>query len=204
MLTFLDALGVYSVHRLADGRWEAFSRGLSETGFVEGQNVTVEMHSADGQYDRLPEMAAELVRRNVNVILSNGVVTATLAAKTATTTIPIAFIVGIDPVQWGLVASFNRPGGNLTGMTIIDTARVPKRLEFLREVVPSATVIGLLLNPNNPSAESQVKDLGTLVRANGLMLKVVTVRTESELTPAFESLVNDHADAVLVPGIRVG
>ena len=142
-------------------------------------------------------MAAELVRRNVNVILSNGVVTATLAAKTATTTIPIVFIVGIDPVQWGLVASFNRPGGNLTGMTIIDTALVPKRLEFLREVVPCATVIGLLLNPNNPSAESQVKDLGTLVRANGLMLKVVTVRTESELTQAFESLVNDHADAVL-------
>ena len=174
-----------------------FSQGLDETGFVDGQNVTVEMHSASGQYHRLPAMAAELVRRHVNVILSNGVATAILAAKNATTTIPIVFITGSDPVQWGFVASFNRPGGNLTGMTILDTALLPKRLELLREVVPNAAVIGLLLNPNNPNAESQVKELDTLVRANGLRLKVVTVRTEAELTPAFESLANDHADAVL-------
>ena len=187
----------YSNQQPADNFWPDFSQGLSETGFVDGQNVTIEMHSADGQYDRLPAMAAELVRRHVNVILSNGVATATLAAKNATATIPIVFITGSDPVQWGFVASYNRPGGNLTGMTIIDTALLPKRLELLREVVPSATVIGLLLNPNNPNAESQVKELDTLVRANGLILKVVTVRTEAELTPAFESLANDHADAVL-------
>ena len=174
-----------------------FSQGLAETGFVDGQNVTVEMHSADGQYDRLPAMAAELVRRHVNVILSNGVVTATLTAKNATTTIPIVFITGSDPVQLGFVASFNRPGGNLTGMTILDTALLPKRLELLREVVPNAALIGLLLNPNNPNAESQVKELDTLVRDNGLRLKVVTVRKEEELIPAFESLANDHADAVL-------
>ena len=174
-----------------------FSQGLAETGFVDGQNVTVEMHSADGQYDRLPAMAAELVQRHVDVILSNGVVTATLAAKKATPTIPIVFITGTDPVQAGLVASFNRPGGNLTGMTIIDTALLPKRLELLREVVPAATAIGLLLNPNSPNAESQVTELDRLVRANALRLKVATVRTEAELSPAFESLANDHADAVL-------
>jgi putative tryptophan/tyrosine transport system substrate-binding protein len=173
-----------------------FSQGLAETGFVDGQNVTIEMHS-DGQYDRLPAMAAELVRRHVNVILSNGVATATLAAKNATATIPIVFITGSDPVQWGFVASYNRPGGNLTGMTILDTALLPKRLELLREVVPNAALIGLLLNPNNPNAESQVKELDTLVRANGLKLKVVTVRKGEQLTPAFESLANDHADAVL-------
>ena len=140
-----------------------FSQGLAETGFVDGQNVTIEMHSADGQYDRLPAMAAELVRRHVNVILANGAPTAILAAKKATTTIPIVFITGSDPVQWGFVASFNRPSGNLTGMTILDTALLPKRLELLREVIPDASVIGLLLNPNNPNAESQVKQLDTLV-----------------------------------------
>ena len=119
------------------------------------------MHSADGQYDRLPEMAAELVGRHVKVILPNGAITATLAAKAATTTIPIVFITGTDPFQRGPVASFNRPGSNLTGMTIIDTALTLKRLELLREVVPSAAVIGLFLNPNNPSAELQVKELDT-------------------------------------------
>jgi putative ABC transport system substrate-binding protein len=165
---------------------------------VEGQNVIVEMHSADGRYDRLPELAAELVRRNVNVIFSNGVVAATLAAKTATTTIPIVFLTGIDPVQWGLVASLNRPGGNLTGMTIIDTALQAKRLELIREVVSGATVIGILLNPNNPNTEPQLKEMETLARSEGLMLQVAAVRAEPDLEPAFADLHRVHADVALL------
>ena len=175
-----------------------FSQGLKEAGFVEGQNVTIEMHSAEGQYDRLPRLAAELVRRNVNVIYANGAVAAALAAKAATTTIPVVFAIGSDPVQWGLVASFNRPGGNVTGMAILETALTPKRLELVREMVPSASVIGVLLNPNNPNAGLQVKELETLARAGGWMLQVANVGAEQDLATAFASLVREHADAVLL------
>src|SRR5262245_1192698 len=178
--------------------WPGFSRGLKETGFVDGQNITVEMHSVDGQYDRLPEIAAELVRRNVDVIYPNGAVSATLAAKAATTTIPIVFAVGVDPVQWGLVASLNRPGGNLTGMTIIEHALSTKRVELIREVVPIATLIGLLLNPNNPNAEGQVRELQTSARAGGWKLQIATVRTGPELAPAIADLDRAHVDAALL------
>jgi putative tryptophan/tyrosine transport system substrate-binding protein len=175
-----------------------FSQGLKESGFVEGKNVIVEMHSADGQYDRLPELAAELVRRNVNVIYANGAVAAALAAKAATTTIPIVFGIGSDPVRWGLVASLNRPGANITGVTIIDTALMAKRLELIHQVVPNAAVIGLLLNPNNPNADGQQKELATLAGATGLTMQVVTVRTELALEPAFADLNRVHADMVLI------
>ena len=178
--------------------WPGFSQGLKDAGFVEGQNVSIEMHSAEGQYDRLPGLAAELVRRNVRVIFANGPFIVARAAKAATTTIPIVFLTGIDPVQFGLVASLNRPGGNLTGLTILDTALTPKRLELVREIVPSATVIGLLLNPNNPTAERQVKELETLSRSGGWMLQVANVRAEQDLATAFASLVSVHADAVLL------
>ena len=178
--------------------WPGFSQGLKENGFVEGQNVTVEMHSAEGQYDRLPGLAAELVRRNVNVIFANGPFIVARAAKSATTTIPIVFLTGIDPVQFGLVASLNHPGGNLTGLTIMDFDFQPKRLELLREVVPAATVIGLLLNPNSPTADRQVKELATLAHAGGWMLQVANVRAEQDLTTAFANLVSLHADAVLL------
>jgi putative tryptophan/tyrosine transport system substrate-binding protein len=180
------------------GSWASFFEGLKEAGFVDGQNVTVEIHSAEGQYDRLPTMAADLVRHNVNVIVATGAVSVPLAAKTATTTIPIVFMIGSDPIQWGLVSSLNRPGGNITGMTIFDVALTPKRLELIREVIPSAKVIGLLLNPNNPNAQSQVTELDKLIRTAGLTLRVITIQTEPDLATAFDRLVQDHVDAVLI------
>jgi putative ABC transport system substrate-binding protein len=178
--------------------WPPFSQGLKDAGFVEGKNVAIETRSAEGQYDRLLELAAELVDRKVSVIVANGAVSVPLAAKAATTTIPIVFGIGSDPVKWGLVASLNRPGANVTGVTIIDTALMAKRLELIHEVVPTATVIGLLLNPNNPNADLQIAELEKLTRASGLKLQVANVRTKSDLTQAFTDLVHLHADAVLL------
>jgi putative ABC transport system substrate-binding protein len=165
---------------------------------VDGQNVIVETHSAEGQYDRLPGLAAELVHRNVSVIVTVGIASVPLAVKAATTTIPVVFMIGGDPVQWGLVASLNRPGGNITGFTIIDIALTDKRLELIREVVLNATVIGVLQNPNNPSAEDQIRHLEELTRANGLKLKVGVVRTKQDLPMAFGDLVRVSANAVLI------
>jgi putative tryptophan/tyrosine transport system substrate-binding protein len=130
----------------------AFRRGLKDTGYVEGENVTIEYRWAEGQYNRLPALAAELVRRKVDVIAANGV--AVLPARAATTTIPIVFSTALDPVQLGLVASLSRPGGNITGVTSLNVEVAPKRLELLHELVPAANVIGLLVNPNNPNAQT--------------------------------------------------
>jgi putative ABC transport system substrate-binding protein len=176
----------------------SFSRGLKEAGFAEGQNVVLETYSVEGQYDRLPKLAADLVGRNVSVIVAVGAVSVSLAVKAATTTIPIVFIIGSDPVKWGLVESLNRPGGNITGVMIIDTVLVAKRLELIREVVPNANVIGLLQNPNNPNAEPQAKELEQLTQANGLKLQVVAVRTKQDLPTAFADLVGASANAVLL------
>ena len=186
----LQSSGLYS--------WAPFLEGLKEEGFVDGQNVLIEIRSAEGQYDSFPALVADLVHRNVSVIVAAGAVSLPLAAKAATTTIPIVFMIGSDPVQWGLVSSFNRPGGNITGMTIIDTTLAPKRLELIREVVPSATLMALLVNPNNPNAQPQIEELEALARASGLTLRVVNVQTESDLAPAFENLVRDRADAVMI------
>jgi putative ABC transport system substrate-binding protein len=133
-------------------------QGLKEGGFVEGQNVAIEYRWSDGQYDRLPAMAAELVRRPVDVILAQGP-PAALAAKTATTTIPIVFVVGIDPVSGGLVASYNRPGGNATGATLIMGPLGQKRIELLRELVPKASVVAMLINPHSPDAAPEIRDV---------------------------------------------
>jgi putative tryptophan/tyrosine transport system substrate-binding protein len=134
-------------------RMTAFRRGLSETGYVEGRNVAIEYRWAEGQYDLLPEMAASLVKRQVALIFAPGNIAGVVAARGATTTIPIVFSIGADPVAAGLVASLNRPGGNLTGMTILGAELGPKRLEILHELMPTAAVIGALINPTDPTVE---------------------------------------------------
>jgi putative tryptophan/tyrosine transport system substrate-binding protein len=150
----------------------AFRQGLGEAGYVEGRNVAIEYRSAENQFDRLPALAADLVRRQVTVIFAGNIRTA-LAAKAATTTIPIVFGTNVDPVQFGLVASLSRPGGNLTGVTGLGGEVGPKRLELLHEAVPTATLIGLLLNPTNPVTEAFLRDQEAAARILGLRLHVL-------------------------------
>src|SRR5262249_23927152 len=174
-------------------------QGLSETGYVEGQNVATEYRWAEGQYDRLPAMAADLVGHKVDVLATGGGVAAALAAKSATTTIPIVFVVGVDdPVAAGLVASFARPGGNLTGVSLMATELMPNRLELLSELVPQAQVICLLVNPNNPTTPRTIEDLQEAARARGLQLPILKAGAEGEFETAFASLVQLHAEAILV------
>jgi putative tryptophan/tyrosine transport system substrate-binding protein len=165
----------------------ALRRGLSENGYIEGQSVTIEYRFALGQYDRLPMMAEELARRPVAVLVA-GSDPAALAAKAATTTIPIAFAVGADPVKLGLVASYNRPGGNATGMNILTSTLEAKRLGLLRELVPQAATIGILLNPDYPQAESHLRDMQEAARAVGLQIHVLRASTDREIEAAFESV----------------
>jgi putative ABC transport system substrate-binding protein len=171
------------------GPVHAFRQGLSETGAIEGSNVVVEFRWAVGQYDRLPALAADLVRRQVTVIVANG--TAAVAAKAATTTIPIVFFSGADPVKRGFVASLNRPGGNLTGVSSLNTELGPKRLELLHGLIPSASTIALLINPTNPNAEAQSRanDMEAAARPLGRQLHILHASTEHDFEPAFASLV---------------
>ena len=167
----------------------AFRQGLSEAGFVEGRDVAIEYRWADNQYDRLPELAADLVSRNVAVIATVGGNAAALAAKAATTTIPVVFHGGLDPVKAGFVASLNRPGGNLTGIVTLTVDTGQKRLELIHEVVPAATTLGVLLNPaNKVVTETQSNDFQTGARALGLQLHVLNASTEREIEDAFENL----------------
>ena len=175
----------------------ALRRGLNETGFVEGRNVAIEHHWAHGQYDRLPALAADLVRRQVTVISTSGNASA-LAAKTATATIPIVFLTGADPVQAGLVASLSRPGGNLTGVTSLGVELGPKRLELLHELVPAATTIAILVNPANRSAEIQVRDMQAAARTLGLELHILQASTEREIDAAFAALTRLRAGALVI------
>jgi putative ABC transport system substrate-binding protein len=179
--------------------WYAgFKLGLSETGYVEGRNIAIEYRMADGRYDQLPALAADLVRSQVAVIAAWGTSAPGLAAKAATSTIPIVFQTGGDPVQDGLVASMNRPGGNVTGVSRLAVTIAPKRLELMRELSPKATVIGLLINPTNPRSELVVQQIEEAARALGLRLHVLKVSTEGELDSVFASLVQLGVGALLV------
>jgi putative ABC transport system substrate-binding protein len=174
-----------------------FLQGLKEIGYVEGQNVAVEYRWAENQYDRLPALAADLVRRHVAVIVANGAV-ATLAAKAATTTIPIIFATGSDPVELGLVASLNRPGANLTGSAVLRAELAQKQLQLLRELIPNAAVFGVLADPAFPGTPSLVAGLQAAARTLGLQLVVVNARTESDLEAAFTSFSQQRVGAILV------
>jgi putative ABC transport system substrate-binding protein len=178
----------------------AVHQGLKDTGYVDGENVTFTYRFADGQFDRLPELAAELVRRRVAAISASGIVAA-FAAKAATTTIPIVFGVAEDPVRLGLVASLARPGGNLTGINFFGIELNAKRLALLHELVPKAVRIAALVNPANiPASESALRDIPDAARAIGLQIQVLNASTSREIEAAFATLVRDHADALYVAG----
>jgi putative ABC transport system substrate-binding protein len=175
----------------------AFLRGLRETGYIEGRNVLVDFRWAEGHYERLPTMAADLVRREVNVIAAMGTPAAP-PAKAATATIPIVFRIGVDPVELGLVASLNRPGGNLTGVVSLNVEIEPKRLELLREVVPKANLIALLVNSSSPNAETQSRDMQAAAHTLGLQLHVLGASTERDFDQVFASLVQLRAGALVI------
>jgi putative ABC transport system substrate-binding protein len=166
----------------------AFRRGLDEAGFVEGRNVAMEFREAEGQYDRLPALAADLVSRRAAVIVVTGPPAAALAAKSATATIPIVFSSGGDPITLGLVASFNRPGGNITGVSLFNVALVPKQLELISELVPKADVIAALVNPDNPNTETEERELEAAARALRLQIHVLRASAEKDFDPAFAAI----------------
>jgi ABC-type uncharacterized transport system substrate-binding protein len=176
----------------------AFQRGLAENGYVEGQNVTIEYRFALGQYDRLPAMAAEFVQRPVAVIATTGGEPAALAAKAATSTIPIVFTVGSDPVKQGLAESFNRPGGNATGILLLTNQLEPKRLGLLRDMVPNASTVGFLVNPSFPASESQLSDMQDAARAMKQPIHVLRADTDREVEAAFETITQLRIPALAV------
>ena len=184
----------------ADGRAvpiAAFRRGLKEAGYVEGQNVAIEFRFAENQYDRLSALASDLVRRQVTVMAALGT-PAVLAAKATTSKIPIVFVIGDDPIKIGVVASLNRPGGNLTGVTTLASEVGPKRLELVRELLPTATIIAVLVNPTNPNAQAQSRDLQAAAPALGGQLQVLHASTEGDLDTAFASLLQRRAGALII------
>jgi putative ABC transport system substrate-binding protein len=174
-----------------------FLQGLKETGYVEGQNVATEYHWAENQYERLPALAADLVRRRVAVILASGT-SAALAAKATTTTIPIVFSSGVDPVATGLVASLNRPGANATGNTVLTAELAPKRLQLLRDLMPNAALFGVLADPAFPGTPSMIASLQAAARTLRLQLIVVNASTDSDLETAFATFSQQRVDAILV------
>jgi putative tryptophan/tyrosine transport system substrate-binding protein len=176
----------------------AFHHGLNETGYVVDRNVAIEYRWADNQYDRLSTLAADLAKRQVTVIATGGGPTSAAAAKAATATIPIVFVSGEDPVKYGLVASLNAPGGNLTGISFLATVLGAKRLELLRELILPANMIALLVNPSNPETEGQTRDVQAAARTVGHEAIIVRATSESELESVFTNLVERGANAILV------
>jgi putative ABC transport system substrate-binding protein len=175
----------------------AFRQGLRDSGFVEGQNVAIDYRWANGQYDRLPALAADLVQHQVVAIAAAGFVGAQ-AAKAATATIPVVFASGVDPVASGVVASLNRPGGNVTGVSLISLELAAKRLELLRELMPQVRVIALLINPNNPSTGTELTDAEAAARTLGLQIRKVTASNERDLDAAFATMQAPRVDALIV------
>jgi putative ABC transport system substrate-binding protein len=177
---------------------EAFRQGLGDTGYVVGQNVAIEYRWAEGSYDRLPALAADLVGRKVDLIVASGSTPAALAAKSATSTIPIVFTGVTNPVELGLVASLARPGGNVTGLSTFFGELTPKRLELLSELVPQVKVIALLVNPNAPDTERLIPDVQAAAHAKAVQLPILKASTESEIDAAFASLVQLRAGALVI------
>ena len=184
--------------RLVEYASIAFRDGLREAGYIAGENTNIEDRWADGIYERLPALAADLVNRQVNVIMA-ALLPAALAVKAATVTIPVVFISGSDPVTRGLVTSLNCPGGNITGVTIFSSALIGKRVELMRQLVPSLQTVALLVNPNNPNAEPQLRELMDATRGAGLSGQPLRAGTEDELAPAFAKL-REQANAALLIG----
>jgi len=195
----MPVIGVLSGRSLDDSKEfvDAFGKGLNETGFFEHRNVAIEYRWAENHVDRLPTLAAELVHRQVAVILAVGGVPPTQAAKAATSTIPIVFIIGGDPVKLGLVATLNQPGGNVTGVTILSGALTAKRLELLRELRPQASV-ACLVNPSSPEAETQLTDIREAARTTGKDLRLLNVGNDQDLDAAFATLVREQIGGLLV------
>jgi putative ABC transport system substrate-binding protein len=193
-------IGLVSTRAANDGAYliGPFRRGLAESGYTEGRNLSVEYRWAEGKYDRLQALTAELIGRRVSVIVAGGADTAALTVKAAASTIPLVFVVGSDPVKLGLVTSFNRPGGNATGFTILTNTFEPKRLGLLHELVPQVKTIGVLLNPANPAAQQQLKDLEDAAHAIGLELEIFRASTDQEIDSAFDAIAGRRIAALTV------
>jgi putative ABC transport system substrate-binding protein len=176
----------------------AFRQSLNELGYIEGRTVAFEYRSAEGQYDRLPSLAAALVRDQVAIIATTGAPASALAARAATTTIPIVFVTGGDPIALGLVASINRPGGNVTGVNLFNVMLVPKQLELVRELVPKVDVIAALVNPSNPNTQMEERELESAARALQLRIHMLRATTDQDFDAAFATIIDQGAGAVIV------
>jgi putative ABC transport system substrate-binding protein len=190
-------VGLLEGSHLDDRQLEAVRQGLKEAGYIEGRNLAIKYRSADGHFDRLPGLAAALVADRVAVLLTFGP-PAAMAAKAATATIPVVFATGADPIELGLVSSLNRPGGNITGVSFLVTTLASKRLELLRELVPGGAVVGFLINPANPTSESQTRDAQAAALALGLRLPIHSASRDADINAAFASFAQQRVAAVIV------
>src|SRR5262249_1201381 len=190
-------VGLLGTAQLDDRQIDAVRQGLKHTGYIEGRNVAIKYRSADSRFDRLPALAADLIADPVTAIIALAP-PAAMAAKAATTAIPIIFAIGADPVDLGLVSNFSHPGGNITGVTFVSNTLSANRLELVRELVPGATIIGLLVNPGNLTSEFQIRDAQAASRALGVQLLILKAGSERETDAAFESAVQQHVHAVII------